>query len=76
MLDEAAGVMWRTICFITRTAVEVGFDLGLKIPGLIVQKIFWPPYWFSRVEESPVTYLAGVCFYIVAGALFFGFCCE
>lgn len=76
MIEEAVGMAWRVVCTVAQAVLELPFELGLKIPGLIIQKILWPPYWFGKVEEGPVTYLAGVAFYVVAAVLLVVYCCD
>lgn len=63
MIEEGVSLGWRVIRGLGNLLWEFGFDLGIKYPGILMQKIFWPPNWFNRVEVGPISYLAGILFY-------------
>lgn len=76
MIDESIGFFWRLSCIILRGVVELGFEIGLRVPGLFVQKVLWPPNWASKVEEGPVTYGLGIVFYVAVAVLLFLYRCD
>jgi len=49
----------------------------IRLPGMLLYKIVWPPNWFSKMEDDGLTfYVFGVIFYILLG-LYLGFyCCN
>ena len=49
----------------------------IRLPGMLLYKIIWPPNWFSKMEDDGLTfYIFGVIFYILLG-LYLGFyCCN
>lgn len=76
MIDDGLSVVFRGICIVGRALLEFGVDIGLRMPGKLLQKVFWPPNLVRPVEEGPVTYLLGVVFYLVAGYLVLFVCCP
>jgi hypothetical protein len=75
MVEESVGFFWRIICFIAHIAFELGIEVGVRMPGLLLQKILWPPNWFRQIEVNPITYVLGILFYLVLGYIALFVCC-
>ena len=49
----------------------------IRLPGMLLYKIIWPPNWFNKMEDDGITfYVFGVIFYAVLGIYLGLNCCQ
>jgi len=80
-MEEIISILFKVICVVGEFLLNILSGTTtreiIRLPGMLLYKIIWPPNWFNKMEADGITfYILGVIFYILLGIYFGFFCCQ
>ena len=81
-MEEIVLLIFKAFCIVGEFLLNIlsgatTREVVIRLPGMLLYKIIWPPNWFSKMEDDGITfYIFGVIFYAILGIYLGFYCCQ